>query len=136
LVNDGNENKKEYMTRQRRMILEELQSVVTHPSADAVYEMVRKRLPKISLGTVYRNLEQLAREGVILKLDGGTQKRYDGNPKPHHHFRCVECGDMIDLPMKPLDDIRKIIHSLAEFEITSYELEFTGLCPKCKQAKE
>jgi Fur family ferric uptake transcriptional regulator len=136
LVTNENEPKKEYMTRQRRMILEELQSVVTHPSADAVYEMVRKRLPKISLGTVYRNLEQMVHEGLILKLDGGTQKRYDGNPKPHHHFRCLACGEMIDLPTVPLDDIRKIIYSLTEFEITSYELEFTGLCPKCKQAKQ
>lgn len=127
--------KSEYMTQQRRVILEELKSVVTHPSADEVYEMVRKRLPKISLGTVYRNLEQMVRDRMILKLDGGAQKRYDGASSPHHHFRCLACDEMIDLPMVPLDDIRKIIYALKEFQVTSYELELTGLCPKCKQAK-
>ena len=130
------ESKKEYLTRQRQTILKELKNVVTHPSADAVYEMVRKELPRISMGTVYRNLEQMAKDGLILKLDGGGQKRYDGNPAPHYHFRCQCCDDMTDLPMKPLDDIRKIIQSLNGFEVKTYELNFTGVCPQCKQAQQ
>jgi Fur family ferric uptake transcriptional regulator len=125
-----------YMTKQKRMILTELQAVDTHPSADAVYEMVRRKMPKISMGTVYRNLEQMVKDGLILKLDGGMQKRYDGNTNPHHHFRCLNCGEMIDLPLRPMDDIRNMIQTLRELDIRSYELEFTGYCPKCRQEKK
>jgi Fur family ferric uptake transcriptional regulator len=123
-----------YMTRQRRTILEELRKVDTHPGADDVYEMVRRQLPKISLATVYRNLEQMAKEGLIMKLDGGSQKRYDGNPEVHYHFRCLGCEAMIDLPFEPSAEIQKMIASLSNFEITDYKLDFTGLCPKCKAA--
>jgi Fur family ferric uptake transcriptional regulator len=67
------------MTRQRKVILEELRNVDTHPSADEIYEMVRKRLPHISLGTVYRNLEILSETGAIQKLElGCAQKKFDG----------------------------------------------------------
>lgn len=131
-----NKNDKSYMTRQRQAILEELQKVTTHPAADEVYEMVRKRLPKISLGTVYRNLEQMADEGLILKLDGGTQKRYDGNPNAHYHFRCLKCDAMIDLPFEPMEAIQKMIESLSDFEITDYRLDFVGLCPRCRKVAD
>ena len=62
------------MTRQRRVILEALRGTTSHPTADEVYEMVRRRLPRISLGTVYRNLEILSGEGLVAKLEmAGTQ---------------------------------------------------------------
>ncbi|MCJ7604005.1 MAG: transcriptional repressor, partial [Desulfobulbaceae bacterium] len=68
------------MTKQRQVILEELRKVKTHPTADDMYQMLRKKMPKISLGTVYRNLEILSESGIIQKLDvGGTQKRFDGD---------------------------------------------------------
>jgi len=66
------------LTTQRQIILEELAKVTSHPTANEVYDMVRKRLPRIGLGTVYRNLELMADSGVILKIEvGGTQKRFD-----------------------------------------------------------
>ena len=78
------------MTQQRQVILEELRNVNTHPSADEIYEMVRKRLPRISLGTVYRNLEILCASGEIQKLEaGGSIKRFDGNPRNHYDFPIV-----------------------------------------------
>ena len=87
------------MTRQRKVILEELRKVDTHPSADEVYEMVRKRIPRISLGTVYRNLEILSERGDIQKLElGCTLKRFDGVPENHYHIRCVDCGRVVDAP--------------------------------------
>ena len=87
------------MTRQRNVILEELRKVDTHPSADEVYDMVRRRLPRISLGTVYRNLEILSQNGRIQKLEiGGTQKRFDGNPANHYHLRCIHCDRLADAP--------------------------------------
>ncbi|PKN21112.1 MAG: transcriptional repressor, partial [Deltaproteobacteria bacterium HGW-Deltaproteobacteria-3] len=76
------------ITKQRQIILDELCSVTSHPTADVLYQMVRKRLPKISLGTVYRNLEIMSECGIIQKLDiGGTQKRFDGAPHIHYHVR-------------------------------------------------
>jgi Fur family transcriptional regulator, ferric uptake regulator len=84
---------KRRMTSQRRIILEELRKTKTHPTADELYVVARKRLPKISLGTVYRNLDQLAESGEILKLEMcGCQKRFDGNTHEHFHARCQGCG--------------------------------------------
>jgi Fur family ferric uptake transcriptional regulator len=68
------------MTRQRKVILEEIRKTDSHPTADELYQRVRQRLPHVSLGTIYRNLETLAASGLIQKLEmGGSQKRFDGN---------------------------------------------------------
>ncbi|NNK14655.1 MAG: transcriptional repressor, partial [Desulfofustis sp.] len=81
------------LTPQRQVILEELAKVKTHPTANEVYDMVRKRLPRIGLGTVYRNLELMADNGMILKLEvGGSQKRFDATTDLHYHIRCTGCG--------------------------------------------
>jgi Fur family ferric uptake transcriptional regulator len=120
------------MTRQREVILEELRKVNTHPSADEVYEMVRKRLPRISLGTVYRNLEILSESGVIQKLEPGcTLKRFDGNPSEHSHIRCIRCDRIADVPMIPGFEIDLEQINASDFEITGHRLEFLGVCPQC-----
>ena len=120
------------MTRQRKVILEELRKVNTHPSADELYEMVRKRLPRVSLGTVYRNLEILSESGVIQKLEPGCSlKRFDGNPSQHCHIRCVHCDRIADAPMAPdLEIDLKRVNS-TDFEIIGHRLEFIGVCPEC-----
>jgi len=120
------------MTPQRRVILEELQKVESHPTADEIYEMARRRLPRISLGTVYRNLEILARQGLIRQLDTGPQKRFDGTVREHYHIRCVRCGAMVDCPLKPVISFRGEFRGLSEFAIQGHHLEFLGFCPKCK----
>ncbi len=120
------------MTRQRKVILEELRKVNTHPSADEVYEMVRKRLPRISLGTVYRNLEILSESGDIQKLEPGCSlKRFDGNPSEHRHIRCVHCDRIADAPMAP--DLKVDLGRVnsTDFEIIGHRLEFIGVCPEC-----
>ncbi|MDY7000781.1 MAG: transcriptional repressor [Thermodesulfobacteriota bacterium] len=120
------------LTTQRKVILEELRKVDTHPTADEVYEMVRKRLPRISLGTVYRNLETLSEHGSILKLErAGAQKRFDGNPNPHHHVRCVYCGRVGDVRHAPdTSGLEAGVES--DFEIIGHSLEFVGVCPWCR----
>lgn len=119
------------MTKQRQIILEELRKVATHPTADEVYRMARRRMPHISLGTVYRNLELLSSFNLITKLEmAGTQKRFDGNPAPHHHVRCLQCGSVADLEL----DLDLSIHAdtlETDFEIVSHRLEFLGICPRC-----
>jgi len=120
------------MTRQRRVILEELRKVNTHPSADEVYEMVRKRLPRISLGTVYRNLEVLSETGDIKKLEPGCSlKRFDGNPAEHFHIRCIRCDRIADVPVASDFEIDLADMTPAEYEILGHRLEFFGLCPYC-----
>lgn len=120
------------MTRQRKVILEELKKVKTHPSADEVYEMVRWRLPRISLGTVYRNLEILSRLGEIQRLElSGSLKRFDGNPKSHYHIRCLGCDRVDDVMVGPLNNIENKICELTDFEVIGYRLEFLGFCRRC-----
>jgi Fur family ferric uptake transcriptional regulator len=120
------------MTRQREVILEELRKVNTHPSADEIYEMVRKRLPRISLGTVYRNLEILSKSGDIQKLEPGcTSKRFDGNPTEHAHVRCIRCGRIADVPMVTDYKIHPEQSNVTDFEIIGHRLEFLGVCPRC-----
>jgi Fur family ferric uptake transcriptional regulator len=125
------------MTRQRGVILEELRGVNSHPTADEVYKMARRRLPRISLGTVYRNLEILSESGMIGKLElGGTQKRFDGNVEKHYHVRCVRCGCIEDVPVEPLTDIEDAVRQVCDYEIIGSRLEFIGICPKCKEEAE
>ena len=120
------------MTRQRRVILEELCKVDTHPSADEVYAMVRKRLPRISLGTVYRNLEILAERGDIQKLElGCTLKRFDGETENHYHLRCIRCDRVVDAPVDFDVRIKHDLKSATAFKITGHKLEFIGICPEC-----
>ncbi len=120
------------MTRQRQIILEELMAVKSHPTADEMYEMTRKRLPRISLGTVYRNLEILSENGIIRKLDvGGTKKRFDGNVSTHYHSRCVECGRVDDVDLEPDMKIEKKVAGITDYNILKHSLEFVGVCPVC-----
>jgi Fur family transcriptional regulator, peroxide stress response regulator len=123
-------------TKARRAIIEEIAKVYSHPTADEIYGMVRKRIPRVSLGTIYRNLEILSENGVILKLDlAGTQRRYDGTIKNHYHFRCLGCGQVTDLPVKPLDEVEELLPREMGYKIMWHRLEFHGLCPSCKSTQ-
>ena len=120
------------MTRQRQVILEELRKVDTHPSADEIYEMVRKRLPRISLGTVYRNLEILAESGEIQKLElGCSLKRFDGVASDHYHIRCLECDRVTDAPGGSDVFISHDLKNNSDYKIIGHKLEFIGICPAC-----
>ena len=127
------------MTKQREIILEELKKLKTHPTASELYDIVRKRLPKISLGTVYRNLEILAEMGIIKKLEiAGTEKRWDGDISKHYHFRCVKCGKVEDIFLEE-NDLEKLdsffknyISNSAKFE--NMNVEISGLCEDCNNS--
>jgi Fur family ferric uptake transcriptional regulator len=120
------------MTRQRRVILEELRKFTHHPTADEIHDVVRRKIPKISLGTVYRNLEVLYDLGEIKKLEfGGTAKRFDGDPEEHYHIRCNLCDRVDNAPFPPLKDIEDRIIRETDYRIIGHRLEFYGLCPEC-----
>jgi Fur family ferric uptake transcriptional regulator len=120
------------MTRQRRVILETLRENNIHPSADEVYEMVRQKLPRVSLGTVYRNLEILSELGEIQKLElSGSLMRFDGVPEKHYHIRCINCDRLDDAPLGSLDNIEEKLLGATEYKVMGHRLEFMGLCPDC-----
>jgi Fur family ferric uptake transcriptional regulator len=125
------------LTRQRRTMLEALSRLETHPTAEEFYVVVRRRLPSISLGSVYRNLEVLAESGHILKLDmGGGPKRFDAKTKPHAHVRCPDCGALRDDWSAEVEGLRQELDRwlAAHGGFAGYRLEFTSQCPDCRQA--
>ena len=123
------------MTRQRRLILEEVRSSRTHPTADELYQQVRRKMPHISLGTVYRNLDVLSESGEILKIEMSEgQRRFDGTLEQHYHVRCTQCGRVGDVWLKPSEDIRNAEAAESDYEIAGHRLEFFGLCPDCRRA--
>ena len=120
------------LTTQRQIILEELAKVTSHPTANEVYDMVRRRLPRIGLGTVYRNLELLAESGVILKLEvGGTQKRFDATVIPHYHIRCTRCGKVDDIDIPVQDHINQAAMKASKYKVLGHHIEFSGVCHNC-----
>lgn len=121
------------MTRQRQVIMEELRATDQHPSADDLHGRVKQKLPRISLGTVYRNLEILTELGEIQTIAlAGSLKRFDGIPQNHYHMRCVHCDRLVDAPMEVIDSLERALQEKTEFRILDHQLEFTGICPDCQ----
>ncbi len=122
------------MTRQRKVILEELRAAHDHPTADEIYQRVRRKLPRISLGTVYRNLQTLASDGQVRTLSDGDRTRYDGALHEHCHVRCALCGRVADVPAQTLATGPG---ASGDFRILGYKVEFVGICRQCeRQGKE
>jgi len=120
-------------TKQRETILKVLKSTTSHPAADLIYERVRKKLPRISLGTVYRNLRLLTQEGAILQLDfAGAPSRFDANTQPHSHFICEQCGRIFDVAESVHKEIDERVARKTGFEVLNHQLEFSGLCKDCQ----
>jgi Fur family ferric uptake transcriptional regulator len=119
------------------VVLEELKKLCSHPTAGELFEIARARLPKISLGTVYRNLELLAETGVIQKVAiSGSDARFDANPERHHHVRCVRCGRVDDIHDLPPDFVKREVKSPSGYDIIGLRLEFIGVCPECGSREE
>ena len=124
-------------SRQRDEILKNLQSRRDHPTADMIYESVRKEYPNISLGTVYRNLSLLVDCGQVLKISTGTgADHFDGFTHPHNHFICKECGEVMDLDYIPEENVVKKASGGFPGCIEEYELKFMGKCEACLSNKK
>ena len=125
------------MTNQREMIIQELKKSKDHLTADELYERVKKKMPRISLATVYRNLEILSEVGLIGKLEvSGRQKRFDWDTRDHDHVHCIQCNrvDNIELDRNKIDVAAP--ESISGYRITGYRLEFSGLCAECANIKK
>jgi len=125
------QNQGSRVTRQRQVILNELRKSYDHLSADELYNIVRKQLPRVSLGTIYRNLDVLAEVGLIHKLEYGAIRRFDGNLTPHCHAHCLGCGKLIDLPQPAwlVEQTEQV--NVPGFNITVVRLEYEGWCLDC-----
>ena len=128
--------KQKRMTKQKAVVYEILCSTDTHPTADWIYEQARKRIPEISLGTVYRNLNLLVETGEIQKLTcGDGSDHFDGNVSQHYHFVCTECHQVYDMEMGPLTSLDQTAQQSAPGQIHSHSVLFYGTCQKCLEKK-
>ena len=122
-------------SRQREIILKTLRANPVHPTADELHGMVREHDPNISMATVYRNLNQLAGAGKVLKIanpDGAD--RFDGNIARHNHAICTRCGRMFDI-MVPLPDVCRAANAQHEIFVDGVSMLFSGICAICAQAQ-
>jgi len=121
-------------TKQREAILRLLRSARSHYTADQVYDEVRRELPNISKGTIYRNLKVLHEMGLVSELSlNGSLSRFEAKRESHYHFRCEGCGKVFDLD-EPINHVlEKRIADKTGFKVTHHQTEFRGLCKDCQQ---
>ena len=126
------------MTNQREIILRELKKSKRHLAADELYDIVKKVMPRISLATVYRNLEILSEAGLIGKLEiSGRQKRFDFDVSDHDHIYCVVCHrvDNLSIERKSVNS-EQLAAARAGYTITGYRVEIVGICPDCQKKEK
>ncbi len=118
------------MTKQQQIIRRLLEQSETHPTAEELYWEAKKEMPNISMGTVYRNLGQMAEEGTVLRLHfPGQPDHYDKTIRPHDHAICVKCGMIADVE---LSSLKSMIEESLNVGILSYELNIQCVCNACK----
>jgi Fur family peroxide stress response transcriptional regulator len=124
-------------SRQREAIKHHLKARGDHPTAEQVYESVRQTLPNISLGTVYRNLALLEKDGEIVKVSNGAGRdRYDGNLIPHYHFSCCSCGQVTDVFLEVDDTMNQRAAKATGGKVLSQSVIFYGICKACMKAEK
>ncbi|MEJ2547387.1 MAG: transcriptional repressor [Gemmatimonadota bacterium] len=121
-------------TPQREAVWEVLSGMRTHPTAEEIFRTVRRRVPAISLATVYNALESFESAGVCQKLTQGEgAARYDIRTDAHHHLQCVDCGRLFDVSGPPLSDWLAAIDTGDEFELLGGQLVLEGRCNACRR---
>ncbi len=125
------------MTNQREIILRELKKSRQHLSADELYDRVKRIMPRISLATVYRNLEILSEAGLIGKLEiSGRQKRFDFDVSDHDHIYCVVCHRVDNLRFERNNIDAEQLGAAAGYSITGCRVEIIGICPECQKKEK
>lgn len=123
------------LTSQRRAVLDALQEFKGHPSAEEVYLAVKKKNPRVALGTVYQALSVFEEVGLIeAKRWSESPVRYDLNTDPHYDIRCTGCGEVAEIPGLKLDDFAARIRENTCYEVTNASLVIEGVCPGCREA--
>lgn len=118
-------------TKQKELILEVVKSSCIHPTAEEVFKGVNKIDPKISISTVYRNLQEMTVDGIIDKIiDREGINRFDGKNCKHYHFICTKCNKIEDLDIPYKDNINKLLNR--DYIIECHNIEFRGICNNCQ----
>lgn len=126
-----------HLTRQRAAVYEYLRRAPHHPTAEEVYLAVKAELPKISLATVYKNLEALVVCGAAGKLSyGDGAARYDARADHHYHTRCLDCGRLSDLEPAPEEEVRRLVRAPRGFIVADYRIEILGRCRECRKKSD
>lgn len=125
------------VTHQRTLIYRELMATGEHPTPEAVYERVKRQMPAISLGTVYKNIKIFLDAGLLreVSLHHGTQ-RLDANIDPHHHLVCTHCRKIFDLPESEIEPVRLKKKPKSGFKVERFSIELLGTCADCAQAQQ
>lgn len=119
-------------TIQRKLVLEAVQHLHNHPTADEIYQYVAESHPSISRGTVYRNLSLLAEQGEIQRISHlNAADRFDYDVTPHYHFKCTACNGVFDVALPYNFDMLQQVPNPDGFWFESYDITFSGLCPNC-----
>lgn len=119
------------LTPQRLAVLDYLEGNKSHPSAEAVFQKIKKRFPTVSFATVYNILEVFKEKGLVQEINiDPERKRFDPDPSFHHHFYCFSCGQVFDIDLNiPLP--KKGVN-FKGFQVQKTQVNFYGLCSKCQ----
>ena len=119
------------MTKQRKIIKDIIYASYKHPTAEDIFELAKKKMPSIAVGTVYRNLSLLVESGEVRKIDvPNAPSRYDRPQIPHEHLICKNCGEVKDLM---IDGLLPILKEKSGEDIIEYKLALYYVCEKCKK---
>ena len=121
-------------SKQREHILKTLRENVIHPTADEIYALARKGMPSLSLATVYRNLNQLAENGIIRRIDGlDGSVHFDHNLCKHYHFICTKCNKVYDVAYDIAPDLADKVLAETGLFVESFDISLKGNCTNCKK---
>jgi Fur family transcriptional regulator, peroxide stress response regulator len=121
-------------SEQREKIFSIIKGSTSHPSAQWIYDAVRKEMPSVSMGNVYRNIRILIEEGRIQGMDTGDGiEHYEAVTSPHYHFICEKCDLITDISMPIMDKLDKKVISKTGFKVKRHRIEFYGLCNNCRE---
>ena len=124
-------------TIQRSLVLEAVNKLQCHATADEIYQTIVKEHPNISRATVYRNLKLLSETGEIRKMEiPGGPDRFDHRIQEHCHVRCEKCGRVFDVDMEYITGLEKNITESHGFAFTGYDILFRGICPDCQKSRK
>lgn len=122
-------------SHQRERIFRAVAESTQHPTANMVYDALKTEMPRLSLGTVYRNLNQLADAGRLRKIplaDGSC--RFDKTTNTHSHIVCESCGCVADVTLPSFTSLEQAITDETGYTLRSYDVVLRGLCKDCEQA--
>ncbi len=123
-------------SKQRELILNYVLNSHEHPTADKVYKTVKKELPNISLGTIYRNLNQLSESNLIRRIALPNKvDRFDKEQPEHCHLYCNGCGEVVDLNKDLMKSTSNMISKMTDYKMILHNMVFIGICPNCQKER-